>query len=256
MQFFSDLPWLQAGAWGAIVSLGMIGGAYFGTHGPFDHAGIARIMAAGAGLLLAAASLELVASAAQSSGVVITGAGLLAGAAVFSTANAWLSNRDARHRKRCGGCVEQPTESRSPGSGSAIALGTLFDAVPEAVVLGIQTHQTGFSGWTILAAIALGNFAEATSSASGMQVAKRSNGYIFGVWAWVSLAVVAVASISAALAGMLAPETDSICKAFAAGALIAMIVETMIPEAADESVPFNGVMAAIGFLVIVLLLGR
>jgi ZIP family zinc transporter len=240
--------------WALLVSAGMLGGAYFGTHGPFEHTGIARIMAVGAGLLMAAATLELVASAMERSGVIYTGAALMAGAGAFSSVNAWLSSRDAKHRKRCGGCVEQPKESTSPGSGSAIAMGTLLDAIPEAVVLGIQTNQSGFPGWTILVAITLGNFAEATSSASGMQVAKRSNRYIAGVWLAVSAAVVLVTVISAAVANLLNEEIESVCQAFAAGALIAMIVETMIPEAADESPSFNGIMAALGFLLIVLLM--
>jgi ZIP family zinc transporter len=66
---------------------------------------------------------------------------LLLGAAVFSACNALLANFGAAHRKRCGDCIQQPAESQQPGSGVAIALGNAFDAIPEAMALGIAQRD-------------------------------------------------------------------------------------------------------------------
>jgi ZIP family zinc transporter len=244
----------MAAAWGLLVSLGLIAGAVAGLYSPLRHRGITRVMAAGAGILIAAASLDLIASAVRSAGATAAGVALILGAAAFSGANALIAAK-AQHRKRCGECVAQPSESNAPGSGLAIAVGTLMDAIPEAIVLGLETTRLAMPGVALIAAFALGNFAEALSSASGMELAGRSKRYIFGLWALATLLMTILAGASAAIAGVAPQGTIGLCNAFAAGALLAMVVETMIPEAAADSAPFNGVLAVLGFLALLLLIG-
>ena len=101
------------------------------------HQRIAMAMSVGAGLLLAGVSLKVAADAIRVAGPIAAALSLLIGAAVFSTSNALLARFGAAHRKRCGECIQQPAESQQPGSGVAIALGNVLDAVPEAVVSGI-----------------------------------------------------------------------------------------------------------------------
>ena len=129
--------WISGCGWAFLVSLPLLAGAWAGLHVPLKHRGITGIMAAGAGLLIAAASLDLIASAVEESGPVRAGVSLVTGAAAYSLINLWLATRAAKHRKRCGECVQQPTEKGSPGSGAAIAAGTLMDAFPESIVLGL-----------------------------------------------------------------------------------------------------------------------
>jgi ZIP family zinc transporter len=211
-------------------------------------------MAAGAGILIAAASLDLIVAAVKEAGTIRAGFALVIGGATFSVANFWLAKHAAKHRKRCGECVQQPTEKGTPGSGLAIAVGTLLDAVPEAAVLGLETARIGAPGAGLLAAFALGNFAEALSSTSGMETAGRTKRYILGLWALAVVAVTGLAGLAAGLAAVAPPGMESVCNAFAAGALIAMVVETMVPEATHDSSPFNGLIAVLGFLVVLALL--
>ncbi len=246
--------WFMAAGWGLLVSLGLIAGAVAGLYSPLRHRGIARVMAAGAGILIAAASLDLIASAVRSAGAIAAGVALILGAGAFSGANALIAAK-AKHRKRCGECMPQPSESSAPGSGLAIAVGTLMDAIPEAIVLGLETTRMAMPGLALIAAFALGNFAEALSSASGMELAGRSKRYIFGLWALATLLMTILAGASAAIAGLAPQGTIGLCNAFAAGALLAMVVETMIPEAAADSAPFNGTLAVLGFLALLLLIG-
>lgn len=246
--------WFMAAGWGLLVSLGLIAGAVAGLYSPLRHRGITSILAAGAGILIAAASLDLIASAVRSAGATAAGVALILGAGAFSGANALIAGK-AKHRKRCGECMPQPSESNAPGSGLAIAIGTLMDAIPEAIVLGLETTRMAMPGAGLVAAFALGNFAEALSSASGMELAGRSKRYIFGLWALAALLMTILAGASAAIAGLAPRGTIGLCNAFAAGALLAMVVETMIPEAAADSAPFNGVLAVFGFLALLLLIG-
>lgn len=246
--------WLMAASWGFLVSLGLIAGAVAGLYSTLRHRGITSVMAAGAGILIAAASLDLIANAVRSAGTLAVGAALILGAAAFSGANALIATK-AKHRKRCGECMPQPSESGVRGSGLAIAVGTLMDAIPEAIVLGLETTRMAMPGAALIAAFALGNFAEALSSASGMELAGRSKRYIIGLWSLAALVVMVLAGVSAALARMAPLGAVGLCNAFAAGALLAMVVETMIPEAAADSAPFNGVLAVFGFLALLLLIG-
>ena len=247
--------WISACGWALLVSAPLLVGAWAGLYLPLRHRGITGIMAAGAGLLIAAASLDLIASAVEESGSVQAGIALVAGAAAFSFVNLWLARHAARHRKRCGECVQQPTEKGVPGSGMAIAAGTLMDAFPESIVLGLETTRIGAPGAGLLAAFALGNFAEAMSSASGMGIAGRSKRYIAGLWTLAVLAATLLAGISAAFSAVFPPGLAGICNGVAAGALLAMVVETMIPEASHETPPLNGLLAVLGFLVVLALIG-
>jgi zinc transporter, ZIP family len=246
--------WILASGLGALVSVSLILGAFAGLYAPLRHRWFTGVMAAGAGVTIAAASLDLIASAVHSAGSRHAGVAFIFGAATFSLANVWLSMHHAKHRKRCGECIQQPTERSAPGSGLAIAFGTLIDGVPEGIALGLETSRIGTPGLGLLAAFAVGNFAEAMSSASGMDLAGRSKRYIFGLWMLSALLITFLAGVSAATSAMAPRGTESVCNAFVAGALIAMAVETMIPEAAHDSAPLNGVIAALGFLVVMLLL--
>jgi zinc transporter, ZIP family len=250
-----DIPlWLQAAGWAGLVSLGLLLGALANFHLPLTHRGITGTMAAGAGILIAAASLDLIVAAVGEAGALRAGAALVIGAGAFSGINYWLSRHAAKHRKRCGECVQQPSEAGHPGSGLAIAVGTMLDALPEAVVLGLETARIGAPGPAILAAFALGNFSEALSSASGMEIAGRSRRYIFGLWTLAALVIIVLAGLSAGLVAIAPGGTAGLCNAFAAGALIAMVIETMVPEATTDTSPFNGLIAAFGFLAILMLL--
>ena len=132
---------LAALAWGAVPSVGLLVGAIAGSFSRMPHQRIAMAMSVGAGLLLAGVSLKVAADAIRVAGPVAAALSLLLGAAVFSASNALLARFGAAHRKRCGECIPQPTESQQPGSGVAIALGNALDAAPEAVVLGIALRD-------------------------------------------------------------------------------------------------------------------
>ncbi|MDP9412592.1 MAG: ZIP family zinc transporter [Pseudomonadota bacterium] len=242
----ADAGTLHAFGLGLLSASGLIGGALGGTFVPLRHRGIASLMALGAGVLLAVFALDLVASAMEEAGSARTMMGLLGGAAAFSGTNAWLSTRGAKHRKRCCECVKQISETDQPGSGSAIVLGSVMDAVPEALVLGLALRTQGAPDLALAAAFAIANVPEAWSSASGMKLAGRSKVYVFGAWSFVAIATGVAGAVGYVMlsadevfAGLLA--------AVAAGALLAMVVETMVPEAFSHGARLSGTLATVGF---------
>src|ERR671916_2781593 len=250
-----ELPgWLQAAGWGALSASGLLIGAVGGYHLSLQHTTIARVMTFAAGVLLAVVAVDLVINARGAASLRWTVAGLLCGAAVFSSVNWLLSRRGAQHRKRCGECVEQPEEERQPGSGLAIAAGSFLDGVPEGVVLGLSVLHHGAPGPATVAAFFLGNIPEALSSSAGMRRAGRSARYVFGVWVGIG----GMVSLAAAAAGLVlrgtAPAVRGTVEAFAAGAILALVSETMIPEAFHGSPQFNGLLLVVGFVALLVLL--
>jgi ZIP family zinc transporter len=238
--------------WGAVSVSGIVAGMLIGIFAPLTHRTIAATMAVAAGLLLAAATVELAADAITvTSSLAVGFAAFMFGAIGFSWANSLLISVGAGDRKRCGGCVAQPSESSNPGSGNAIVLGTAMDAIPEAVVLGLTLKTQGQKA-ALIAAIALGNLPEALSGSAGMLAAGRSVKWISGVWGIVAGGTIALTVGGFLLAGTLPPSLTAVLQLFGAGALIAMVTETLIPEAVHGTPKFAGTIAAAGFAALLL----
>ncbi|GII78936.1 hypothetical protein Sru01_39180 [Sphaerisporangium rufum] len=116
------------------------------------------------------------------------------------------------------------------------------------MVLGLSLLGGQGVGVAVLAAIAISNIPEGLSSAAGMKQAGRGPGYVFGVWGGI-----AAASGAAALVGFVAlrdasPATVAVITAVAAGAILCMVADTMIPEAFERAHVLTGLIATAGFL--------
>jgi ZIP family zinc transporter len=236
--------------WGGVAAAGLPLGAIVGLVSHLRHRAIAAVMSLGAGVLLSLASVEIASEALLLTGAAHTVGGILAGAATFSVANALLAS--AKDRKRCGECKPQPSEAEAPGSGSAIALGTALDAVPEALILGVTLRAAGPDPGLIVA-LALSNLPEALSGTAGMRLAGRSSTYVLGLWSGIALGTAAITALAYGFVSGLGSDATAILKAFGGGALIAMAAETMIPEAFHDGPRFSGVLAAAGFAGLILL---
>ena len=238
--------WAQAGFWGLVAGAALVLGAGVGYYLKVPQRLIAAIMAFGSGVLISALSFELIAEAYDKGGFGSMATGFLGGAAVYTAANWVLSRQGAKHRKRSGG--QQPSEQEDSGSGLAIAVGALLDGIPESIVIGLSMLGGGAVSTVAVGAIFLSNVPEGLSSAAGMKKAGRSAGYIFGIWGGIALA-----SGVAALAGYtvfegFSNEVVAATTAVAAGAILAMLADTMIPEAFAVAHDFAGLITVAGFL--------
>lgn len=238
--------WLQAGGWGLLAGGALVVGALIAWFARVPQPVVASIMAFGAGVLISALSFDLVDEAEKTGGIVPTALGFLGGAAVYVTANVLLSRRGARHRKRSGD--QQPSEQEHEGSGVAIALGALLDGIPESVVLGLSLLGGGGVGVPVLAAIFISNLPEGLSSAAGMKQNSRSAAYVFGVWGAIAVASGLAGMLGCLLLDGAPPETIAVITAIAAGAILAMVADTMIPEAFERTHLYAGLIATVGFL--------
>lgn len=120
--------------------------------------------------------------------------------------------------------------------------------MPEWVEAGLWLLGGGGVGVTVLAAVFISNVPEGLSSAAGMKAAGRGARYVFGVWIGIALASGAAALLGNALSRSASPATIAAITAVAAGAIPAMIADTMIPEAFERTELCTGLLATIGVL--------
>jgi len=242
--------WLEAGLWGLLGGGALVLGALIAWFARVPQVVIASVMAFGSGVLISAVAFDLMAEARRTGGLPATAAGFLGGALAYLAANAALARHGAKHRKRSGmdGDEAMPSEQQSAGSGLAIAIGALLDGIPESVVLGIGLLSGGTVSVSVLAAVFVSNVPEGLSSAAGMKRSGRSARYVFGVWIGIAVISGVSALLGYAALGGAPPEVVAVITAVAAGAILTMIADTMIPEAFERTHLYAGLLATLGFI--------
>ena len=238
--------WMQALLWGLLAGAALVIGAAIGYLTDLPQRFVAGVMAFGSGVLISALSLELMEEAYEQGGFDSTMIGFVGGALVYTLANVVLSHWGAKHRKRSGD--QQPSEADQSGSGMAIAIGSLLDGIPESIIIGVSMISGGVVSLVAVTAVFLSNIPEGLSSAAGMKKSGRSTAYVFGMWTGIALIVGLASLIGYTVFSRFSPEVIAGTNAVAAGAILAMLADTMIPEAYETAHNFSGFITVLGFM--------
>jgi ZIP family zinc transporter len=199
------------------------------------------IMAFGGGVLISAVAYDLVQEAFETSnGSGGVGAGLAAGALTFFLGDRWLDTRGAKDRKRSAGPAGDT-------SAAPIVLGIVLDGVPESIVIGVGLLAGEGISIAILAAVFLSNLPEALAATVGLRRGGVKAGRIMGLWVGVALASGLSAALGYAAFDGADPNVLAFVTAFAGGAVLTMLADTMMPEAYEHAGPTVGLLTTLGF---------
>ncbi|MET4637729.1 ZIP family zinc transporter [Mycetocola sp. 2940] len=231
--------WAALGA-GALAGGALLLGALIAWFVAVPRRVVATIMAFGSGVLISALAFDLVEEAAEAGGFWPAMAGFVTGAVVYVAANLVLDRANVRNRR---GSAE------SPGSGTGIAIGALLDGVPETAVLGLSMVAGGQVSIPVLVAIVISNVPEGLASTADLKADGRGPRYVFTLWIGITLACALSALGGLVLLQDAPAELAAFVTAIAAGAILAMICDTMIPEAFRDAKAFTGLIATLGFFV-------
>ena len=229
--------------WGLLAASSLVIGSLIAIWFKLSLRTIGLIMGFGAGVLISAVAFDLVEDAADlSSGHGWAIWGLFIGCAVFAGGDWLISRLGGGDRKDAGGDQES-------GSPLAIVLGTVLDGIPESLVIGLTIFQGGAVGAAYLAAVFISNLPESISSTTGLASAGWKKSRI--LWMWVVIAVVSGLASSAGygLFQTASPDVIAFVLTFAAGAIITMLAQTMMPEAFQNGGRLVGVVTTVGFAV-------
>jgi ZIP family zinc transporter len=225
----------EALGWGTLAASSLLIGAVLGVVRRWPEGLVGGVLGFGAGALISSISFELAAGGFAKGGALPLACGLAAGALAFYFAD--------RVVQRIGG------RSSAGSAGLPLALGALLDGIPEQAVLGLGLAAGQGISVALLVAIFVSNLPESIGSATDMRAAGERPGRITALWAGVAI-VCAVATLGGyAISQVTAEPFEAAVDGFAAGALLVMLVGSMIPEATEKAHDKAGLAAVLGFAV-------
>jgi zinc transporter, ZIP family len=233
----------EAFLWGLLAGSSLVIGGLVALTGVVRTRLLGLVMAFGAGVLISAVAYELVQEAFATAG--FSGAiafGLFAGAVAFFLGDVAIDRFGGSQRKSMGG-------AQASGSHYAIVLGIVLDGIPESMVIGLGLVHGGSVSAAVIVAVFLSNLPEAIAATSGLLTAGWRRARILGLWVFVAL-VTALASLAGyAWFDGASDETVAFVLAFAGGAVLTMLADTMMPEAFEHGGKLVGLATTLGFAV-------
>jgi len=214
--------------WGALAAASLVIGAALGLARPWPKQLIGLVLGFGAGALISAVSFELAEEGVQIAGGLPVAIGLGVGAITYYVAAGRVA---------------------SMGGGAALALGAFLDGIPEQMVLGIGIASGEGVSAALLAAIFVSNLPEAIGGAHDMRSQMPERRHVMRNWVWIASLCAAATVVGYAIADVASNELRAGINGFAAGALIVMLVDSMIPEATEGGGRTTGLVTTLGFAV-------
>ena len=231
---------IEAFLWGGIAASSLLIGSLLALRLTIPERTVGLIMGFGAGVLLSAVAYDLVLEATLTeTRHVVVFLGLLAGAFVFFLGNRYLE----RQRPRNG---EAQGQTKS-AAGMALILGAVLDGIPESIVLGLTLIDGEGIGLTVLIAILLSNLPEGLAGTRDLVESGWTGAHITRIWTIVVVASAFASFAGYAVFGKAPPDVIAFVQAFAGGAVIAMLTDSMIPEAYEKGGNLVGLVTAVGF---------
>ena len=237
--------------YGFLSGFALLLGSIIGLYLPIPKRVVALIMAFGCGVLISSLSVDLMTEAFEmSKQTYLIGFAFLIGAIIYVFGDYLLDRKGNIKRKSTTIIAEPENESTS---GNAILLGTLLDGIPESLVMGAALATGGSGGIVFVAAVFLSNFPEGISGTIAMKNSGMSRIKILAIWASMLVATLLFTIIGYQYLGNASNHFKAFAMSFASGAILAMLSDSMLPEAFKDGGKLTGIIVAAGFLIAFLL---
>ncbi len=248
----------QAWLFGLVASSPLVLGAVCGIRLRLPEWVLAGMLSFAAGALITAVAYGLFEDSYEQGGLWRAGLGMLVGAAVFTALSAMLDRwaeadgadeeGSAKLDKDAATTERPPTAASAHGAaGLALLAAVTLDGVPENVALGVSLSE-GSGGLALLAAIFASNLPEAFVGSASMREQGRSTRFIIGTWSIAAVLLMLAVVVGAGPLAAASAETISLPLAFAAGAVLASLADTLMPEAYEQGGPLVALSTTAGFV--------
>ncbi len=239
--------------WGALAASSLVLGALLGLARTWPDRLVGAVLAFGAGALISAVSFDLAQEGAELGGPGTLAAGLVAGALTYfaldrAVERVGTGRRAGRHAAAGG---DGDTEAAGP----ALALGAFLDGIPEQMVLGIALAAGEGVSVGLLVAIFVSNLPEAIGSSSELRATGTRVAAIRRLWLGVATMCTLATVVGYGVADVVPDDLKAVINGFAAGALLVMLIDSMIPEARRKGGRAAGLVTVLGFAVAAALSG-
>lgn len=242
---------------GLVASSALILGAVAGRFVEVPRKVLASMLAFAAGALMTALAFELFEDSYEHGGIWRSALGLLVGAIVFTLISQRLDKMAEGQGPEVGSeklDIDAPASDRAPSpastsgaAGLALLAAVTLDGVPENVALGVSLGE-GTGGLALLTAIFVSNFPESLVGSASMREQGRGTAYILGTWGICAIVLTLAVVIGAGPLSNADAKTLSLPLAFAAGAVLASLADTLMPEAYQDGGPTVALSTAAGFV--------
>jgi zinc transporter, ZIP family len=226
-----------------VASSSLLVGGLVALNVPLSRRVIGLVVAFGAGVLVSAVAYELFLEATETAERSrITAVGLFAGSLTFYVGDSLIDRMGGDDRKSMMG-------AQAGGVALAIVLGIVLDGIPESAVVGVDLRAGEGVGWAFIAAVFLSNLPEAAAASTGLTASGWRRRQIYLLWVGVALVSGLASVLGWAVVGGAGPDAVALILAFAAGAILTMLADTMFPEALEQGGKSAGLLTTLGFAV-------
>jgi zinc transporter, ZIP family len=234
---------LDSFLWGLLATSSLVIGGLLGSWLKIGNRPLGVIMAFGAGVLISAVAYELPNEAFRLATTIgFPAIGFFIGALTFFFSDILIEKAGAKSRKSI-------KARHSSDLVIPIVLATILDGIPESIVIGLSLLEGGIVSMSMLIAVFISNLPEAIAGTAGMKAGKWKVGRIFLVWLFIAIICALSSFAGYSLLGGVSDNWLAFIQAFAGGAIMVMLANTMIPEAYEHGGKLAGIFTVLGFAV-------
>ncbi len=244
---FDAMVWAFVAMVSALIAAGF--GAVFRPSKKFT----AVFLAFSCGLLISLLCFDLMQVALEMGGIVAALSGFFLGLVTYVLINRWLSHRGMKRRcsATCGGLggvsALNAKQQKEQATAMALVFGAALDGIPESMSIGISLLENPLVSISVVFAVAVANLPEGLASGAGLRRSGLSVRRILAIWSCVVTVCVISAGLAHALMESAPDRVKAMTTAFAGGGVLAMTLQTVIPEAYEETHDFVSILGGLGF---------